>query len=125
MDKDSIIEKIYTDPAGFASIAQTLKEVNKIDPSITKEDVKHWIDKNTHRRNNLSGYNSYIPPGPNYEYQIDLFQMSDLKGEDQDKFKHAMLCIDAFTKFLSVVPIKSKSEGDFFWIDGVLQTSRS
>ena len=39
--------------------------------------------------------------------------MSDLKGEDQDKFKHAMLCIDTFTQFLSVVPIKSKSEGDF------------
>ena len=124
MDKDSIIEKIYTDPAGLGSTTQTWKDVNKSVPSKTKDDVNNWLAKNTHRRNNLSGYNSYVPPGPNYEYQIDLFQMSDLKGEDQDKFKHARLCIDTFTKILSV-PIKSKSEGDFFsWFDGVLQASR-
>ena len=35
-EKDKIIEKIYTDPAGFGSVINTLKEVNKIDPSITK-----------------------------------------------------------------------------------------
>ena len=51
--KDVIIKRIYTDPAGFGSVLNTLKEVNKIDPSITKEDVKQWIENNTHRKNNL------------------------------------------------------------------------
>jgi hypothetical protein len=49
--KDEIIKKIYTDPAGFGSVLNTLKEANKIDPSITKEDVKRWIETNTHQKN--------------------------------------------------------------------------
>ena len=78
-EKDEIIEKIYTDPAGFGSVQNTLKEVSKIDLSITKEDVKRWIEMNTHQKTNLRGYNSYVSPGPKHEYQIDLFFMSDLK----------------------------------------------
>ena len=50
--KDEIIEKSYTDPAGFGSIQNTLKEV-KIAKSITREDVKRWIETNTHRKTNL------------------------------------------------------------------------
>ena len=54
-----------------------------------------------------------MAPGPNHEYQIDLFFMSDLKNEEQQRFKLAMCAIDAFTRFLTVVPLKSKAEGDF------------
>ena len=39
--------------------------------------------------------------------------MSDLKNEEYQDYKLAMCAIDSFTKFLSVVPIKSKSESDF------------
>ena len=39
--------------------------------------------------------------------------MSDLKNEEQQRFKIGMCAIDAFTRFLTVVPIKSKSESDF------------
>lgn len=113
MDKDQTIERIYTDPAGFGSLKETLKEANKIDPTITIKDIKEWIEKNTHRRNNLPGYNSYIAPGPKHEYQIDLFFMSDLKDEDQQKFKVALCAIDSFTRFLTVIPLKSKGESDF------------
>ena len=111
--KDEIIKRIYTDPAGFGSVLNTLKEVNKIDPSITKKDVKQWIENNTRRKTNLKGYNSYVPPAPKYEYQIDLFFMSDLKNEEYQDYKLAMCAIDSFTKFLLVVPITSKSESDF------------
>ena len=48
--KDEIIKRIYTDPAGFASIENTLKEVRKIDKSITREDVKRWFEINIHRK---------------------------------------------------------------------------
>jgi hypothetical protein len=44
-DKDKIIEFIYTDPAGFGSIKQTLKEAKKLNKDITLDDVKLWIDK--------------------------------------------------------------------------------
>ena len=111
--KDELIQRIYTDPAGFGSAINTLKEVNEIDPSITKEDVKQWIENNTHRKTNLRGYSSHVPPAPKYEYQIDLFFMSDLKNEEYQDYKLAMCAIDSFTKFLTVVPLKSKSEADF------------
>jgi hypothetical protein len=112
-EKDKIIEKIYTDPSGFGSIENTLKEVRKIDKSITRKDVQQWIENNTHRKSNLRGYNSYVSPGPRHEYQIDLFFMSDLKNEEYHDYKMAMCTIDSFTKFLAVIPLKSKSESDF------------
>ena len=121
-NKDEIIETNYTDPAGFGSIQNTLNEVRKIYKSITKEDVQRWIDKkNTHRRTNLRCYNSYVSPGPKHEYQVDLFFMSDLKNEEYQDCKLAMCAIDSFTKFLTVVPLKTKSESDFFgWSYGAL-----
>ena len=72
MDKASIIEKIYRGPAGFCSLQNTFKEVRKVVPSITIGQVKEWIEKNTHRKTNLTGFNSYVSPGPKHKYQIDL-----------------------------------------------------
>ena len=39
--KKQIIYKIYTDRAGFGSITDTLKEVRKIDSTITYNDVNN------------------------------------------------------------------------------------
>ena len=39
--------------------------------------------------------------------------MSDPKNEEYQDYKSAMCCIDSFTNFLIVVPLKSKSESDF------------
>ena len=44
-----------------------------------------------------------------YEYQMDLLFISDLK---EQKFKVGVLMIHVFDKFMHVVPIKSKQEGD-------------
>ncbi len=71
-DKASIIEKVHRDPAGFGSLQNTLTEVRTIDPSITIGQVKEWIEKNTHCKTNLTGFNSYVSPGPKHEYQVGL-----------------------------------------------------
>ena len=42
-DKEKIIDKIYHDPAGFGSKANTLKEAREKDKSITKEDVNDGL----------------------------------------------------------------------------------
>jgi hypothetical protein len=39
--------------------------------------------------------------------------MSDLKNEEYQDYKLAMCAIDSFTKFLTVVPLKSKNESNF------------
>ena len=122
-DKASIIEKAYRDPAGFGSLQNTFKEVRKVDPSITIGQVQEWIAKNTHRKTNLTGFNSYVSPGPKQEYQVDHFFMADLKDEEQQKFKAALCAIDSFSRFLTAVPLKSKSESDF--LAGVVEAFRT
>ena len=37
--KDAIVEKVYYDPAGHGSIANTHKEVRRKDPSITLDNI--------------------------------------------------------------------------------------
>ena len=55
------------------------------------------------------GQNSFIASHSAYEYQMDLFCINDL---EEQKLKVGMLMIDIFDKFMHVVPIKSKQEGD-------------
>ena len=109
MNKNEIISKIYNDPAGFSSIKTTFDDAKKQDKSITIDDVKLWFNKNVEKKNQLKGMNSFVAPHPYYEYQLDLFFINDMENQ---KFKIGMVMIDIFTKFASIVPIASKSEGD-------------
>ena len=45
------------------------------------------------------------------------------KDEEQQKFKAALCAIDSFSRFLIVVPLKSKSESDF--LAGVMEAFRN
>ena len=112
MTNDDIIENIYKS-FRIWQYKNTFNDAYKLDPSITLGDVKLWIEKHTHKKTNLKGYNSYVAPGPNHEYQTDLFYISDLKNEEQQKFKLAVCAIEAITRFLTVVPLKSKNESMF------------
>jgi len=105
MNKNEIIAKIYLDPAGFGSNAATLEEAKKYDKSITLQDIKDWKYKNTERKTNLKGFNSFIAEKPFQEFQIDLFFLPDLK---QDETIGGLLFIDIFTKYVVVIPINSK-----------------
>ena len=104
MNKNEIIAKVYLDPAGFGSNANTLQDARKFDKSITLQDVKDWKAKNLERKTNLKGYNSFIADRPFQEFQIDLFFLPDLK----EKEIGGLLFIDIFTKYVSVIPIFSK-----------------
>ena len=99
--KEEIIRKMYYDPAGFGSIKNTLKDVRKIDKTITEAEVKEFIENNTERKQNLSGYNSFIANEPKQEYQVDLFFMTkeeeseyNNNKENKKKYHIGMLFID-------------------------------
>ena len=51
--------------------------------------------------------NSFVAPYPYYEFQFDLFFLNDLENQS---YKVGALMIDVFTKYMVVVPIKSKAE---------------
>ena len=87
-DKDKIISEVYYDQAGFGSIATTYKDAKKKDASITMQDVKEWFQENVERKKQLSGYNSFIAPDINFEYQLDLFFISK---NDLDNQKYRCL----------------------------------
>ena len=51
MSKEETIAKVYYDFGGFGSIAKTLADARKIDPSITQKNVQKWNDQNLQRKN--------------------------------------------------------------------------
>ena len=108
-NKNDIISKIYFDRSGFGSIQTTYRDARAKDKTITLNVVKEWFKKNVEQKKQLRGQNSFIAPYPFYEFQMDLLKINDLENQ---KFRVGMLMIDIFTKYMVVVPIKSKGEGD-------------
>ena len=109
---DNIISKIYYDKSGFGSIKTTFEDARKVDKSITLEDLKILFNNIVKKKDNWKGYNSFVAPHNYYEYQADLFFVNDDEFLENQNFKVGMIMIDICCKYMWVVPIKSKSEGD-------------
>ena len=108
--KNSIINDIYFDRAGFGSKKQTLKDAREKDKTITMADVDKFFRENVEQKKQIRGKNSFIAPEPFYEFQFDLFFITDLENQ---KFKVGAIMIDVFSRFMVVVPIKkNKDEGN-------------
>ena len=107
--KESIIAKVYYDPAGYGSINSTLKDAKVYDKSITYEDVKQWKERNVERKTQLKGQNSFVTSYPRQEYQMDLFFLSDLKDQ---VYPLGLLMVDIFSKYISIIPLKTKQIHD-------------
>ena len=110
-DKDKIIHDVYYDRAGFGSQRVTYLDAKKKDTSITMQDVKDWFSENIERKTQLSGYNSFVAPEANYEFQLDLFFISN-KDLVTQKFRVGLLLIDVFSRKAVVIPINSKNMVD-------------
>ena len=108
MTKDEILNFIYFDPAGYGSIKQTYEEAKKKDKTITIKDVKDFIDKHVEQKKQLRGMNSFIAQKPKQEYQMDLFFISK-KDFPNEEYTGGSLMIDIFTKFINIIPIKTKT----------------
>ena len=105
------IEQVYTDRAGFGSLAQTIKDVKRYYPEINKADVTKWYKANVERNVvQRSGYNSYVAKAPLEEFQIDLFNM---KVKEDDEYKMAIGAIDIFTKVATVIAVPNKQPETF------------
>jgi hypothetical protein len=111
--KDSIIAKVFYNESGYGSVAATLAEAKKYDATITNKDVADWKARNTEKKTNLRGYNSFIVSKPFEEFQMDLAFFFDLNKEQKDStYPGVLLMVDIFSKFTQVVTIKSKQIPD-------------
>ena len=107
MDKQKIIHDIYFDRSGFGSRATTLKEARGKDKRITKEDVEELFRKNVEVKRKPRGENNFVAPHAHFKYQVGLFFIS--KNEE---FRIGLVLIDIFSKYATVIPIKSKEPPD-------------
>jgi hypothetical protein len=113
MNKNDIIAKVFYNESGYGSVAATLAEAKKYDASITTKDVSDWKARNTERKTNLRGYNSFIANKHFEEFQMDLAFFFDLNKEQNDfTYPGVLLMVDIFSKFTQVVTIKSKQIPD-------------
>ena len=110
-EKQKIINDIYFDRSGFGSRQSTLKDARAKDKTITMADVEEFFKKNVEEKRKPRGQNSFVAPHPYFEFQLDLFFISSNDLENQ-KFRIGLVLIDIFTKYATVIPIKSKQPPD-------------
>ena len=110
-DKQKIISDIYFDRSGFGSRATTLQDAKRKDASITKDDVEEFFKKNVEEKRKPRGENSFVAPHAHWEYQLDLFFISENDLENQ-RFTIGLVLIDIFSKYATVIPIESKEAPD-------------
>ena len=117
---EEAIKKAYYSEQGFGSIKSVLKDAQAEHPDVTYSDGKAWLDENVPRLKHMKGRNSYVAPGPKYEFQIDLFYYNFEQAE-RPILKHqqgkkdtwvitpdGLLAVDSFTKYVHVAPIDLK-----------------
>ena len=109
MSKQDTIAKIYFNESGYGSRARTLKESREKDKTITMTDIEEFFRKNVEQKKQLRGFNSFVSPYPFYEFQVDLFFINDLEKQN---YRVGMIIIDTFSRYMVIIPIKSKGEGD-------------
>ena len=61
-EKDSTIDKVYYDTAGYGSVQTTYQEARLKDPTITMEYVKGWFSGNVLVTKQPGGKNSFVAP---------------------------------------------------------------
>ena len=106
-----IIKEAWTNQSrGFGSKKSLLRDAKQMEPEIKANDVNEWWDKNRERKNKMYAYNSFVPPHPLYELQVDLFhyKYKQKQNEGKNKFEkdapYGIIAVDPFTKYIWVEP---------------------
>ena len=73
--------------------------------------LKSFLRKKFEEKRKMRGENSFMAPHAYWEYQLDLFFISKNDLENQNS-RIGMVLIDIFSKFATVIPIKSKEPPD-------------
>ena len=116
--KDSLnfLSDYYFDtksPVAFTSPLALYREAKKRYPSLTFRQVKTWLQsKDTYTLHKPVRYNfprnRVIVTGIDDQWQSDLVDNSSLARFNKG-YKFLLTCIDVFSKFALVVPLKNKS----------------
>ena len=105
-------------PVAFTSPLALYREVKNCYPSLTFSEVKNWLQsKDIYTLHKPVRYNfprnRVFVTGIDDQWQADLVDVSSLAHFNKG-FKFLLTCIDVFSKFASVVPLKNKSGKTLF-----------
>ena len=113
--KHTILKNIYHDPSspgGFAGIQKLYIEAKKLDASITKKDVKDFLEGDRtytlHRPRRIRFKRAKtIPSGLFTDIQMDLAQMDKFSRHNKG-IKYILVAVDVLSKKLFALLVKSK-----------------
>ncbi len=84
-DRDKTIARVYHGKDGGRPAYKTYLDAKAIDPIITLDWVRNWFKLNVERARQVGGArNSYVAPHAGFEYQADLFFITDKQFPNQD-----------------------------------------
>ena len=111
MESDKILRQIYYSESGFDSKTVTLQKAKAIEPSISKQDVDKWFEKQESQQlKRKTFYNSYVADHKLQQIHADLADFR--QGSDDIEYKYAFLAIDIFSRFIVGCPMKGKTADD-------------
>ena len=102
-----VIRQVYEDPrTGFGNLEETFRSARARDPNITRGEVREYLNSLIVRQDRPErGYNSFVPPEPMFQLQVDL---ADMTAFAQGPYKYMLVAVDAFSKKLTAVPMANK-----------------
>ena len=73
-----IIRQVYEDPrTGFGNLEATFRQARARNPHITRGEVRQYLNSLIVRQDRPErGYNSFVPPEPMFQLQVDLVDMA-------------------------------------------------
>lgn len=107
------IYRDYSNPGGLGSINALYREARKRNKNITLRDVKSFMENNrTYTLHKVSKKKfprrKILAPKPLVILSCDLADFSHLQRYNKG-FRYIMVCLDVFSRYLQVVPLKRKS----------------
>ena len=119
LNKEEIIKKIFHDPsnpAGFAGKKQLYEEVKKIDSSIKKYDINHFLEGDRvytlHKPRRIHFKRAKcFAAGYGTDYHFDLADMQKI-ADHNTSFKYILVGVDVLSKMLYAEKVKSKQKQD-------------
>ena len=103
-----VIREAYENPnTGFGNQEETLRQARLQDRRVTKQDVHEFFERLKVREDRPQrGYNSFVPPEPMHQVQVDLADMGTFGSPN---YKHMLVAIDSFSKKVAAVPLANKT----------------
>ena len=114
-NKFSTLQSIYENPlnvGSFSSIHKLYKSAKKVIKDISLKDVKKFLetqDSYTLHRPSKKNFLSQriLAPKPKVIISLDLIDIKNL-SEFNNGYKYLILFVDVFSKYLTIIPIKTK-----------------